>query len=349
MLIDEVPEMLTGVQQIIVGGEPLSVPHVTRGLQSLPDTLLVNGYGPTESTTVACAYKIPGRPADDAMTIPIGRPIANTQAYILDSKLDPVPVGVTGELFIGGDGLARGYWNRPDLTDEAFIPSPFSKETGPKIYRTGDLARYLPDGNIDFIGRRDHQVKIRGYRVELGEIEAVLLQHGGVKEAAVLAREDQPGDKRLVGYVVGRTKPPPKAEDLWIFLRQKLPVYMIPGTFMFLPELPLNKHGKIDRNSLPAPDQSRPVLEQRYRAPESSCEKAVAEIWRYVMGIDKVGIHDNFFELGGHSLTATRVISRLRNVFDIDIPLSILFDHPTVSGLVEHIEKTLSGRKAKDY
>ena len=207
------------------------------------------------------------------------------------------------------------------------------------MYRTGDLARYLPDGNIEFIGRRDHQVKIRGYRIELGEIEAVLLQHEAVKATVVLVREDRAGDKQLVGYVVVKAEPPPKLEDLWNFMKEKVPAYMIPGTIIFLPSLPLNANGKIERDALPAPDHSRPTLEQHYQAPRTSTEATVASTWHEVMEIEKIGVHDNFFELGGHSLTAMRVVSRLRKIFEMEIPLILFFDDPTVAGLAEYIRE----------
>jgi acyl-coenzyme A synthetase/AMP-(fatty) acid ligase/acyl carrier protein len=340
-VVDEAAQILYGVNQLIVGGEPLSPSHVRRALDSLPDTKLVNGYGPTESTTFACCYHIPRDLPPDAVSIPIGRPIANTKAYILDSNLKPVPVGVTGELFLGGDGLARGYWNRPELTAEKFIIHSFKRGSRTRVYRTGDFVRYLPDGNIEFQGRRDQQVKLRGFRIELGEIEAVLQQHAAVQEAAVLVREDRPGDQRLVAYVVNKHDPGPGTEDLWEFLKQKLPGHMVPGTFIFLPALPRNANGKLNRRGLPSPGEDRPALEQYYEPPRTPLEDAVAQIWRSVLKLEQVGVHDNFFELGGHSLTAMQVISRLRTAYSINISWSTLFDHPTAAGLAESIQHLL--------
>lgn len=338
-VIDEAPSGLREIKQLIVGGEALSVVHIRRGQRQLPGTRMVNGYGPTESTTFACCYPIPRDLRDEIRSIPIGRSIANTQAYILNDRLEPVPVGTTGELFIADDALARGYLNRPELTEEKFIRHAFDKGPAIRLYRTGDLARYLPDGNIEFSGRRDHQVKIRGYRVELGEIEAALQGHDGVREAVVLAREDQAGDKELVGYVVGKAEALFQVEDLWNFLKEKLPGYMVPGKILFLPAIPLTANGKVDRGALPAPDQVRPSLEQDYQAPQTSNEKMVAGIWCDVLKIEKAGLQDNFLELGGHSLTAIRVIAKLRVAFDLAIPLRVLFENPTIAGMADYIKR----------
>ena len=275
-------------------------------------------------------------------TVPIGRPIANTRIYILDRELQPVPVGVPGELHIGGDGLARGYLNRPDLTAEKFIADPFSGEPGARLYRTGDLARYRPDGNIEFLGRMDHQVKVRGFRIELGEIEAVLGQHPGLREAVVLAREDGPGDKRLVAYVVAHSGGASVAvSELRGFLGEKLPDYMIPSVFVFLDAMPLTPSGKVDRRGLPAPDAARPEGQEGYVAPRTPVEEALAGIWAEVLGLDRVGIHDNFFELGGHSLLATQVVSQARRLFQVELALRRLFEAPTVAGLVESLAQSL--------
>jgi acyl carrier protein len=263
----------------------------------------------------------------------IGRPVSNTMVYILDQNLQPVPVGVIGELHVGGAGLAREYLNRPELTAEKYIPNPFSEEPGERLYRTGDLARYHPDGNIEFLGRIDHQVKIRGFRIEPGEIEVVLAQHPSVVETVVIAREDQLGDKQLVAYVVLNEKPTVINNELRNFLRQKLPDYMMPSAFVALDLLPLTPSGKVDRKSLPAPDSERPGAEDSYVAPRTPIENVLAGIWCEVLGLKKVGIHDNFFELGGHSLLATQVISRLRKVFEIEIQLRTLFESPTVEEL----------------
>jgi acyl-CoA synthetase (AMP-forming)/AMP-acid ligase II/acyl carrier protein len=295
---------------------------------------LWNLYGPTETTIWSAIF-----PVDKCQGLtPIGRPIANTQIYLLDSYLKPVPIGVAGELYIGGDGLARGYLNRPDLTAEKFIPNPFSDEPGARLYRSGDLGRYLPEGNIEFLGRVDHQVKVRGFRIELGEIESVLGRHSGVREAVVVAREDdeeklKPADKRLVAYVVFRQEHPLTAHELRSFLKQKLPEYMVPSAFVFLERLPLTPNGKVDRRALPAPDGSRPELESGYVAPQTPVEEALTKIWEEVLKLERVGIHDNFFDLGGHSLVATQVMSRVRAALRVELPLRTLFERPTIAEL----------------
>ena len=237
------------------------------------------------------------------------------------------------KLYIGGAGLARGYLKRPDLTAEKFIPNPFSPEPGARLYETGDLARYRPDGNIEFLGRIDHQVKLRGFRIELGEIETVLGQHPGVQETVVVAREDNMSDKRLVAYVVPNQEQAPTLSELRQFVEQKLPSYMVPSTFVLLDALPLTPNGKVDRQALPAPDQARPKLDRAFVAPRTPVEEVLVGIWSEVLGFKQIGIHDNFFELGGHSLLGTRVMSRLRQAFQVELPLRCLFEAPTVAGL----------------
>jgi amino acid adenylation domain-containing protein len=338
-VIDEAPEALRGIRQLLIGGETLSVPHVRRALSQLPETEIINGYGPTESTTFTCCYVIPRQLDDNISSIPIGKPIGNTQVYLLDMHLQPAPVGVPGELYIGGDGLARGYLNRPELTEERFVGNPFSNDPKSRLYRTGDIARYLPDGNIEFLGRLDDQVKIRGYRIELGEIEAVLAQYPAVREAVVLAREESPGDKRLVAYVVPNLNPAPASHALRSFLKEKLPDYLVPSAFVFLDSLPLTPHGKVDRKALPAPEQSRPELDETFSAPRTAVEGPLAGIWAEVLKIDKVGIHDNFFDLGGHSLLATQVVSRIRRSLRVEVPLRTMFEAPTIAGLAIAILK----------
>ncbi|MGH7829760.1 MAG: phosphopantetheine-binding protein, partial [Candidatus Binatia bacterium] len=253
--------------------------------------------------------------------------------------LHPVPIGVAGEIHIGGAGLARGYLNRPDLTAERFIPNPFSDEPGARVYKTGDLARYLPDGNIEFLGRIDHQVKIRGFRIELGEVEAALARHPAVGETVVLAREDTPGEKRLVAYVVPNPDLSPSTSELRSVLKEKLPEYMVPSAFVLLQSLPLTPNGKVDRKALPAPDQSRPEQETPFVPPRSWEQKTIAEIWAQVLKVHQVGSQDNFFDLGGHSLLATQIVSRIREAFAVELPLRSLFEAPTVSGLASVIEQ----------
>jgi amino acid adenylation domain-containing protein len=351
-------ERCNSLKRVVCGGEELPVELQERLFGTLQDVELQNTYGPTEaSIDVTCWVCRPENGSrSNRERVPIGRPIANTQIYILDSHLQPVPVGVPGELHIAGVGLARGYLNRPDFTAEKFIPKPFSNEPGARLYKTGDLARYLLDGNIEFLGRLDHQVKVRGFRIELGEIEAVLAQHPGVRETVVLAREDATeehhadqnqkskienlkSDKRLVAYVVPKQEPAPTINGLRSFLKEKLPEYMIPSAFVFLDTIPLTPNGKMDRKALPAPDQNRPEPEENYVAPRTPVEELLAEIWAEVLKLHKVGIRDNFFELGGHSLLATQVISRLCNSFKVEVPLRALFESPTVAGLAERIEE----------
>jgi amino acid adenylation domain-containing protein len=322
------------LREIVTAGEQLRLTKPLRlFLSRLENCRLHNQYGPTESHVVT-EYTLNPLCQTEPDLPPIGRPIANTEIYILDPNLDPTPIGVAGELHIGGDGVARGYFNRPELTQEKFIANPFSTEPGARLYKTGDLGRYLPDGNIEFIGRMDDQVKIRGYRIEPGEVEAALGQHPLVQSSVVVVREDTPGDKRLVGYVVGHHKGDSlEAEEIRKYLKQKLPEYMIPSQFVLLDALPLTATGKIDRNALPAPDQDRPELGNIYQAPRTPMEETLAAIWSEVLKLDRVGIHDNFFELGGHSLLATQVVSRVREQFSTELPLRTLFESATVEGL----------------
>jgi len=274
--------------------------------------------------------------ADEPATagvVPIGRPVDNTQMYVLDAEFQPVPVGVVGELYIGGVGLARGYLKRPDLTAERFIPHPHSTEAGARLYRTGDLGRYLPDGQLECLGRVDRQVKIRGYRIELEEIETVLTEQAGVREAVVVARADAGHDKTLVAYVVP-TGDALSVEELRTRLRPRLPAYMMPAAFVLMDALPLTRNGKIDLRALPAPGRE-PGGGREFVAPRTALEETVAGIWAEVLGLERVGVADNFFELGGHSLLATRIISRLRDTFRLELPLRVLFEAPTVAELAQ--------------
>jgi acyl-coenzyme A synthetase/AMP-(fatty) acid ligase len=340
-VIDNAPQSLRGLRQLLIGGEALSVTHVKRALKELPQTRIINAYGPTEGTTFACCYPIPSELSDDLQSIPIGRPIANTRVYILDPRLNPVPIGTIGEIYIGGEGLAQGYLNDAELTTAKFIPNHFLTGPHQRLYRTGDRGRWLPTGNIEFIGRVDSQVKVRGYRIELGEIEAILAQHPSIEESVVLAREDTAHALRIVAYIVGAGGVKLPAHELRKFLLQKLPEYMVPSAFMFLESLPLAANGKLDRKALPAPDQSNPELKGTYTAPRTPTEELLAGIWAIVLKLDKVGIHDNFFELGGHSLLATQVISRIRDTFRFDLPLRQLFEAPTIYGLAQRVQELL--------
>jgi amino acid adenylation domain-containing protein len=330
------PQQLTCLRSVIVAGEPCSRELVERHTKLLAHTSLFNEYGPTEGTVWSSVYHC--QPSGLTTQVPIGRPIANMQIYLLDKYLSPVPIGVPGEIYIGGAGIARGYLNRPELTNQKFIPNPFSAEPGQRLYKTGDLARYLSDGNIEFLGRLDHQVKIRGFRIEQGEVESTLLQHPTVRETTVIAREDIPGDKRLVAYVVPNPEQTPTIDELRRFLKQKLPDYMVPSAFVLLDALPLTPNGKVDRRALPAPDQSRPDQSVTFVAPGSPIEHQLVDIWAEVLRLEEVGIHDNFFELGGHSLLATQVISRLRQAFGVELPVRTLFEAPTVADLGTRLE-----------
>jgi len=351
-MIEKCPEGLLGVRQLLAGGDVLSISHIRKALKQLDKTQLINGYGPTENTTFTCCH--PFSETDTFMTtVPIGRPIANTQIYLLDQNMEPVPIGVSGELYIGGDGLARDYLNQPALTAERFVPNPFSNKAGARLYKTGDLVRYLNDGNVEFLGRNDYQVKVRGFRVEPGEIEAILNRHPAVQSAVVIVREDTPGDKRLVAYVVSdRNNVTPKSDEIRQFLLEKLPEYLIPTVFVFLSELPLTANGKVDRVALPAPEGVRPELEEAFVAPGTEVEQTIALIWQDLLQIEKVGLHDNFFDLGGHSLLLTQVYTKLKSNFDKEISMIDMFKYPSVSSLADFLSKEerypASMRESKD-
>ncbi len=323
------------LRHVICSGEALSLDLQNRFFRRL-DARLHNLYGPTEAAVDVTYWEC--RRNGHLKTVPIGRPVANTKIYILDSHMQPTPVGVPGELHIGGVQVARGYVNRPDLTAEKFVPDPFSDDPGARLYKTGDLARYLPDGNIEYLGRLDHQVKIRGLRIELAEIESVLIQHPTVREAALVAREDTPGDQRLVAYVVLKPASPLNSSELRDHLKRSLPDYMIPAAFVELDALPLTSSGKVDRRGLPAPKE-QPRSEGAYLAPRNGLEKAIAEIWRELLHVEQVGIHDNFFDLGGHSLLIVQAHRRLRGITDKDLSVADLFRFSTISALAEHLSR----------
>ncbi|MBD2440161.1 non-ribosomal peptide synthetase [Nostoc sp. FACHB-110] len=322
---------------LLTGGEKLNLyPLASHSFR------LVNNYGPTENSVVSTSGYVPVVNSEDeklAIAPNIGMPITNTQVYILDQHLQLLPIGVAGELYIAGTGLARGYLNRPDLTAEKFIANPLSEQPESRLYKTGDLVRYLPDGNIEFVGRVDNQVKIRGFRIELGEIEAALLQHPHVKTAIVRVWEAQPGDQSLVAYILAET-PTPSSEELRQFLQQKLPDYMLPSAWVMLDNLPLTANGKIDYRALPTP--TRELHSSFFVKPSTPTQELIADIIAEVLRLERVGINDNFFALGGHSLLATQVISRLRDTFKVDLPLRSLFEFPTVAGLEKAIASQLN-------
>jgi amino acid adenylation domain-containing protein len=406
LLSSSQPEIILPRQRLILGGEVSNWGLIEKIQNLAPSCRILNHYGPTETTVGVLTYQVEGgNVANVSKTVPLGHPLANTQIYILDSHLQPVPIGVSGEIYIGGDSLARGYLNQPELTSEKFIPNPFlknskvissplnepafplnptppqpaapaplptcgeglgvgfygelsgfdirsqeSEENSVFLYKTGDLARYLPDGNIEFLGRIDHQVKIRGFRIELGEIETVLKQHPAVEQAVVVVREDVPDDKLLVAYLVLSHQQASREEstqsnlisDLRSFVKAKLSEYMMPSAFVILKTLPLTPNGKVNREKLPVPEQIRPELAGTFVAPRSSVEEVLAGIWAEAIGIEQVGIYDNFFELGGHSLLATQVISRLRDAFNVEFPLRQFFDSPTVADLAVAIAQKLA-------
>jgi amino acid adenylation domain-containing protein len=302
----------------------------------------INNYGPTECTVVATSGEVlPDHRADRYPTI--GRPIDNVQVYVLDEELKQVPVGVEGELYIGGAGLARGYLNRPEQEAQAFVANPFSRLPNARLYRTGDLVRYLPDGQIAFIGRTDEQVKIRGYRIEPNEIISLLNQYPGVETSMVVARADNGGDKRLIAYVVS-SDPQLTRGALQEHLRAQLPDYMVPAAFVRIDALPLNSSGKLDRAALPVPTSLNTIADEIYIAPRTTIEKRVASILAELLGLEKVGVNDNFFFLGGHSLLGTQLIARVRGIFGVELPLRKVFDSPTAAELSDEIERLLSAQ-----
>ncbi|MEA2176285.1 MAG: hypothetical protein QOD00_3877, partial [Blastocatellia bacterium] len=332
MLEEPAFEKCDSLREVICSGEALPYNLQERVFERLKTTSLRNLYGPTEAAVDVTHWTC--ERASQERGVPIGRPIANIHIHILDEHLEPVAIGVPGHLHIGGVGLARGYFHQPHLTAEKFIPDPHSSIHGARLYRTGDLARYLPDGAIEFMGRLDHQIKLRGNRIEAGEVEAALVQHSGVREAVVVVREDTPGDKRLVAYVVCNREQGTSTDELRVHLKRLLPEYMIPSAYVALDELPLTANGKLDRQSLPAPDTSRPAVASELVQPRNSLEEALALLWAKTLGVAQVGVFDNFFELGGHSVLATQLITRLQEVFPTDLPLlTLFFQDPTVAGL----------------
>ncbi|HYO68075.1 MAG TPA: amino acid adenylation domain-containing protein, partial [Archangium sp.] len=358
----ECPDAFHTLTYVVAGGEAPEPKVMRTVLERGAPRYLVNGYGPTENTTASTFFVVEEVP-EGAVSVPMGTPPANAEVYVLDERMQPVPVGVAGELYVGGEGLALGYLNRPELTAERFVAHPFSPSPGARLYKTGDLARYLRDGNLEFLGRRDEQVKVRGFRVELGEIETALAEHPEVGEGVVVARDDGASGKRLVAYVVpasptaptsptsplpsgegrgeGATGPGFKPEELRTWLKQKLPLHMVPSAFVCLEALPLTPNGKVDRKALPAPELEEVGAE--YVPPRTALEELVAEVWASLLGVRRVGAHDHFFELGGHSLLATRVVSRVREAFGVELPLRAIFEAPTVAGLAGRVALLSAG------
>jgi aspartate racemase len=328
-VVDDCMDELKGLRVLLAGGDVLSVAHVNQVLKHL-DCEMVNGYGPTENTTFTCCYRMKGGRVTEG-SVPIGIPVSNTQVYILDEWMKPVPVGVEGELYAAGDGLAVGYWRNDQLTREKFVESRFCP--GIRLYRTGDLCRYLSDGRIEFRGRLDGQVKIRGYRVETGEIETAILSFLNIQKAVVVAREDLGSEKILVGYLVAAPNAKIQIEDLRSFLLKRLPDYMVPRYFVEMDQFPLTENGKVDRRNLPSPERRTASEAEELVLPRNELEKTIARVWSEILKVDGIGIHENFFELGGDSLSATRVISRLKALLKIEVPLKKLFEGPTIEKL----------------
>ena len=341
-MVDEQLETLRGVRQVLAGGDVLSPGHVARLLEAgegEAERWVINGYGPTENTTFSACYRMRAGEELSGRSVSIGVPITNTQVYVLDEEMAVVPVGVAGELYVGGAGLARGYLQQAEMTAERFVPHPYSSEAGARLYRTGDVVRYRRGGELEFVGRRDEQVKVRGFRIELGEIETILNEHPKVATSVVVTRAET-GDKRLVAYVVANEQSATSVVELRSYLRERLPEYMMPQAFVMLEALPLNSNGKIDRRALPAPEQqSRSEVEQTYVAPRTLLEYMLVVVWQELLNVPQVGIHDDFFELGGHSLLATQLMSRVRDSFGVEVPLRQLFEAPTLAELARYIEE----------
>jgi amino acid adenylation domain-containing protein len=344
-ILETHPTSLAGIRELLVGGEALSVPHVRKALDILPNVKLVNGYGPSECTVFSTCYEIPRDLDQDLISIPIGQPVGDRQVYLLDRWLNPVPQGCVGEIYISGPGVARGYLRRPALTAERFVADPFSRGGGKRLYRTGDLARWSFDGLLEFIGRADQQVKIRGFRIELEEVEAALARHSGVKQAAVAVSETN-GEKRLTGYWVPKAENAPDEGELHDYLKQILPDYMVPSALVQMPALPLTATGKINRNALPAfniaTDSHTPVV-----APQDEVQRAIASVWRQLLRREDIGIFDNFFDLGGHSLLLVRLHGALQKLTPEPLPLLDLFQYPTIASFAQHMS-TIGQRQSGD-
>jgi acyl-coenzyme A synthetase/AMP-(fatty) acid ligase/acyl carrier protein len=331
------PEIFASLKSMLFGGDAADARSVHRVLEQGKPQHLINAYGPTEGTTFTTTYEVQDSDGG-APNIPIGRAISNTEVWVLDQQSRMAPVGVAGELCIGGDGLAQGYLRRPELTAEKFVPHPYSRKAGARLYRTGDLVRYGSDGNIEFLKRMDHQVKVRGFRVELGEIESVLNQHWAIAESIVLDSKDSSGNTRLIAYIVFEDGAEATSSEILTFLQEKLPSYMFPSAFVTIKEIPLTANGKVDRRALPVTEQIDAETSTAFIAPRTDMEELVAEIWRDTLELTQVGVESNFFQLGGHSLMATRVMNKIRERCGVELPLRVLFESPTVASLAARLE-----------
>ena len=338
--LEDRPPKLLDLRWLFSGwGESLPRALAYRWINHYPATSIMDSYGATECSDDYTHYPITPDDLNASSTPVVGRPIANMRTYILNPGGHPTPVGVVGEIHAAGVGVGRGYLHDPERTAETFLPDSFALGQGARLYKMGDLGRYLPDGNIELLGRIDTQTKIRGHRIELAEVEAVMAQHPGVLESVVSVHEQGTGGRRLVAYVVPKSNHTDQVDELRSFLKEKLPEYMVPSAFLTLDALPLTPNGKVDRKALPEPDQTRLALDREYVAPRTPVEKILAEIWSDVLGVEKVGLNDNFFDLGGHSLLMAVLISQVREAFDLEIPISSLFEAPTVAGLAGIIEE----------
>ncbi|MBD2410518.1 non-ribosomal peptide synthetase [Nostoc calcicola FACHB-389] len=337
---------LPDLKWMMVVGEPVTVSWVNKWLQIYPKIKIVNAYGPTEAADDITQFIVNQPFGENQRTVPIGKPLANLNIYVLDEQMQLLPIGAPGEICVSGIGVGAGYWKNEEKTNLSFVPNPFpdNRKKLPQnrqdlIYKTGDLGRWLADGNLEFLGRIDHQVKIRGFRVELGEIETFLNQHPNVRENVVIVQEDQPGNLLIVAYVVHKIEPVPSISELRSFLKEKLPDYMLPSAFVMLENLPLAPSGKVDRKALPKPDNLRPVLETAYVLPRNEMERTIADIWQKILKVEKVGIQDNFFDLGGHSLNVLQVYSKLREIFKPDLAITDLFKYPTISSISRYLSQ----------
>jgi amino acid adenylation domain-containing protein len=340
------PEQVMPARCLILGGEASRLDRIEALRALSPKCEIYNHYGPTETTVGVLTYHARAQlPDTRSGTLPLGRPLPNSRVYLLDGEGRPLPIGEQGEVCIGGRGVARGYLNRPDLTAEKFVPDPFSPDLDARLYRTGDLARYLPDGNIEFCGRIDHQIKLHGYRVELGEIEAALRDQDAVQDAVVLAREDESGEKQLVACVSARE--PLTPATLREHLKARLPQYMVPSAFVLMENLPLTRNGKIDRQALAGLPFENVEPEHAFVGPRTETEKALAAIWGQLLKVESIGIDDDVFDLGAHSLQAMKALTQIRDAFDVNLALRNLFEHPTIAGLAEAIDRLVLVAKPK--
>jgi len=332
--------MFNSVKCLLFGGEAVHPGTAAAVIEAGGPEKLVNAYGPAECSTFTSCYLVQ-KVARDAASVPIGKPVSNTRVYVLDRHMNLEPVGAMGHLYIGGEGLARGYWRRPELTAERYVPDPYG-EPGARMYCSGDLARWMADGNLEFFGRADHQIKIRSFRVELGEIEVALLQHGGVRNCAVLMKTGSSG-KRLVAYISGEAS----ADELKNYLKTKLPEYMVPGEYVTLPELPLSTNGKVDRRALPEPTPFNGSVEGGSAETKTAVEELLLDIWTEVLGATQIGVRDNFYDLGGESLLALRVVSRINKYFQTELSVRTLLEDPVLMDFSEKL-RSLSGRPAAE-